>query len=132
MNAFQANGSVWRITKHMRWFAPTMKSIPIVWVMKVVDDVMKAFFGYLKQNEKDTKDSMARVASPALDDKGQRTIVHEILESNLSPKEKTFERVQDDIATVTGAGFETTGSVLRLIFYHVFSNAEILSRLRAE
>jgi cytochrome P450 len=30
------------------------------------------------------------------------------------------------------AGFETTASVLRLIFFHVFSNPEILGRLRAE
>jgi cytochrome P450 len=30
------------------------------------------------------------------------------------------------------AGFETTASVLRLVFFHVFSNPEILSRLRAE
>jgi cytochrome P450 len=34
--------------------------------------------------------------------------------------------------TVTGAGFETTANVLRLVFYHVFSNASILQRLRAE
>lgn len=30
------------------------------------------------------------------------------------------------------AGFETTGSVLRLIFLHVYSSPEILGRLRAE
>jgi cytochrome P450 len=34
--------------------------------------------------------------------------------------------------TVTGAGFETTANVLRLVFFHVFSNAAILQRLRAE
>jgi cytochrome P450 len=38
----------------------------------------------------------------------------------------------DDVATVTGAGFEPTASVLRLIFYHLFSNAEMLQRLRTE
>jgi hypothetical protein len=52
--------------------------------------------------------------------------VHEILESNLSAEEKTFERVHDDIATATSAGFNTTANILRLIFYHIFSNAEIL------
>lgn len=36
------------------------------------------------------------------------------------------------MATITGAGFETTASVLRLVFYYIFSNQEILRRLRAE
>lgn len=38
----------------------------------------------------------------------------------------------DDVATITGAGFETTASVMRLIIFHIFSDAEILERLRAE
>ncbi|KAE9363333.1 cytochrome P450 [Stipitochalara longipes BDJ] len=132
MNAFQANGSVWRITKHVRWYGPLMKSIPIDWVMKVVDDDMKAFFGYFKQNIQDTKDMLARASSSDSDDKGPRTIVNEIVESNLPAKEKAFERVQQDVATVTGAGFETTAGAFKMIIYHVYSNKDILSRLRAE
>jgi cytochrome P450 len=38
----------------------------------------------------------------------------------------------NDVATITGAGFETTAAVMRLTCYHVFSNADILQRLRAE
>jgi cytochrome P450 len=71
-------------------------------------------------------------ASSTQDDKGFRTIVHEIVGSNLPPAEKTFGRVVDDVMTVTGAGFETTANVLRLVFFHVFSNASILQHLRAE
>lgn len=67
-----------------------------------------------------------------MDDEEPRNIVHEILKSNLPPSHKTFARVFDNVITVTGAGFETTGSILRLIFYHVFSSSEILQRLRAE
>jgi cytochrome P450 len=58
--------------------------------------------------------------------------VHEIFDSNLPPEDKTVARVFSDVATVTGAGFETTASVLRLVTYHVFSNGAILRRLRAE
>lgn len=61
-----------------------------------------------------------------------RTIVHEIVDSNLPPAEKAFDRVFDEVATVTGAGFETIANALRLIFYHVFSNTDILQRLRVE
>lgn len=38
----------------------------------------------------------------------------------------------DEVATITGAGFETTASVMRLIVFHIFSDAQILERLRAE
>lgn len=69
--------------------------------------------------------STEQVASP-------RTIVHEIINSKLSPEEKTFPRVLDKVIIVTGAGFETTASVMRLICYHAFSNRTILQRLRAE
>lgn len=82
--------------------------------------------------EKDAKALMAAASSSTPDEKGPRTIVNGILESNLPPSEKTFTRVYDDVSTVGGAGFETTASVLRLIIFHVFSNPEIIQRLRDE
>ncbi|PVH91467.1 cytochrome P450, partial [Periconia macrospinosa] len=41
-------------------------------------------------------------------------------------------RIYQEVATVSAAGFETTASAMRLILYHVYSNAEILQRLRQE
>lgn len=47
-NVFQDSGYIWRVTKHVKWFGPTLKSIPIDWVMKTADDGTKGFFRYLK------------------------------------------------------------------------------------
>lgn len=58
--------------------------------------------------------------------------MHEIVRSNLPPEDKIAKRVFADVTTVTGAGFETTASVLRLVIYHIYSNPSILRRLRAE
>lgn len=80
----------------------------------------------------DTRTLMAAVSSATKDDTHPRTIVHEIMESKLPPSEKLHDRVFEDVSTVTGAGFETTASVLRLTSFHMFSNAEIRQRLRAE
>jgi cytochrome P450 len=135
-NVFQDSGHIWRVTKHLRFFGPTMKALPVDWVMKVADEGTKAFFAYLKQSTQDTEALMgaadASSAQSGAEKHGSPTIVHEILKSNLPPADKTFSRVFDDVATTTGAGFETTASVLRLTLYHVFSDADILSRLRAE
>lgn len=62
----------------------------------------------------------------------QNTLVYDIINSNLPPAEKTFDRIFEELATVSGAAFETTASTLRLIFFHVFSNKDILARLGAE
>lgn len=75
---------------------------------------------------------MKAVDKTDIDEKGPRTIVHEIMQSKLPPSEKKFVRVFEDVSTVTGAGFETVASALRLIFFNVYSNPEILRRVRAE
>jgi cytochrome P450 len=72
---------------------------------------------------------MAAVESGA---EGPNTIVHEIMRSKLPASEKKFVRVFEDVSTISGAGFETTASALRMIFFHVYTNPDILQRLRAE
>lgn len=59
-------------------------------------------------------------------------MIHAIVASDLPPSEKTHARVQEEVSTVSGAAFETTASALRLILFHVYTNPEILTRLRAE
>jgi cytochrome P450 len=78
----------------------------------------------------DTKNFMKAAVSP--DDDGPRTLVHEIMQSKLPPQEKTFERVFDEVSTTTGAGFETTATVIRNAVFHIYSDPKILQKLRAE
>lgn len=82
--------------------------------------------------EKDSEVLFAAASSSSSDEMGPRTIVNGILESDLPPLEKSFERICDEVTTVSGAGFETSASVLRLILFHVFTNSAILQRLRNE
>ncbi|KAK2604960.1 hypothetical protein N8I77_007848 [Diaporthe amygdali] len=130
--ASQGAGVFWRTTKHIRWFGPAVRAIPIDWAMKVADDGTKAFLRYLKQSEQDTRDTLAIVASPLPSNKVGDTLVHAIVCSDLPPPEKSFDRVFEEVATVTGAAFETTASALRLVLYHIYTNDEILGRLRKE
>lgn len=59
-------------------------------------------------------------------------MIYRAFHSNLLPIEKTFDRIFEEVATVTGGGFETTANTMRLILYHVYTNDEILQRLRKE
>ncbi|KAI1354453.1 trichodiene oxygenase [Xylaria sp. FL0043] len=132
LHSAQGAGPLWRLTKHTGYVFHILNSLPIDWAMKLSDDNMKTFFTHMKAAMKDTKDLIASVSSLTLDNKAQRTIVHEILDSKLPSRDKSFQRVFEEVTSVSGAGFETTGSALRLICFHVFSNTEVLRRLRTE
>lgn len=75
---------------------------------------------------------MTAITTSTPDDTSPRTIVHEIMESSLPASEKTLTRVFQDVTTMVAAGSETTASALRLIVFSVFSDSNILQRLRAE
>ncbi|EAQ90370.1 hypothetical protein CHGG_02305 [Chaetomium globosum CBS 148.51] len=128
----QGAGVFWRTTKHVRWFGPTLRSIPIDWVMKTADEGTQQFLRYLQQSEADTKETLAAANSSDPKDNSQNTVIHEIVRSKLPPSDKTFERIFEEIATLTGAAFETTANALRLILFNVYSNPDILRRVRAE
>jgi cytochrome P450 len=130
--ASAGGGQIWRLGKHVRWVAPILKMIPIPWLVKHAGKDMKIFFKHLLETQEDTKALMAEVTSPTRDEKSPRTIVHEIMESKLPNSERAFERVYEDVSTITGAGFETTASALRLMIYHLFTSPQILQRLRDE
>ncbi|KAI1325095.1 trichodiene oxygenase [Xylariaceae sp. FL0255] len=131
-HAAEGAGRLWRLTKHIGFIFPIVNSIPIDWAMKISDDAMKTFFVHMKAAMNDTKDLMAAASSALSDSMSQQTIVHEIVRSKLPPRDKAFKRVFEDVASVSGAGFETVGAVLRLICFYVFDNSDILQKLRAE
>ncbi|KAJ4385468.1 hypothetical protein N0V93_009896 [Gnomoniopsis smithogilvyi] len=131
---FQGGGHVWRWTKHMPWFGPLMKSMPTSVIEKIGDKGTKDFFGYLKDTLQITQDLHTKLANAGADAEvePQRTIVHAITLSSLPSVEKTLPRLFDDVSTVTGAAFETTAATLRLILFYVYSNTDILTKLRNE
>src|SRR5262245_677776 len=80
-----------------------------------------------------TKDIMSSISTGSCDPDAPRTIIHDILLSpSLPSEEKTFERVYDEMGALTGAAFETTAHVMRIVLYYVYADATILSRLRSE
>jgi cytochrome P450 len=80
-----------------------------------------------------TNDIMLSISSGSKDPEARRTVVHHILSSpGLPAEEKTFERVYDEMGALTGAAFETTAHVMRIVLYYVYTDSTILTRLRAE
>ncbi|KAI0899294.1 cytochrome P450 [Annulohypoxylon nitens] len=122
IHAAQGAGPLWRITKHVGYVFHILNAIPLDWAMKISDDEMKTFFSHMKLPE---SHETQWISWPP-------RLLHEILESKLPTHDKSFQRVFEDVTSLSGAGCETIGNTLRLIIFHVFSNPEILQRLRAE
>jgi len=61
-----------------------------------------------------------------------RTIFHEILESDTSDAEKSTPRLIDEAMVLTIAGTDTTASTLSALTFHILNDQSIFDRLRAE
>ncbi|KAI4601987.1 hypothetical protein KJ359_010853 [Pestalotiopsis sp. 9143b] len=130
--ASQGAGVFWRTTKHVRWFGPTMRAMPINWAMKIADDGTKSFLRYIQNSERDARETLDAAESPVPDSQARNSMIHEMVHSALPSSEKTFDHIFEEVATVTSAGFETTANVLRLVLFHIYANDDILRRLRKE
>lgn len=61
-----------------------------------------------------------------------RTIIHELLESNLPPEEKTHARLWQELQVIIGAGADTTANTLAVVHFHILNSPEVRKKLRAE
>lgn len=63
--------------------------------------------------------------------KSQPTVFHELLKSNLPPRERTHSRLWQEGQTVVGAGAELPNALV-VTTYHMLANPEKLTKLKTE
>ena len=61
-----------------------------------------------------------------------RTIIHELLESDLPPAEKTHARLWQEGQIVIGAGADTTANTLAVTHFYILNNSKIRRKLEKE
>ncbi|KAI0425845.1 trichodiene oxygenase [Xylaria sp. FL1042] len=130
----QGAGKVWRLNKHLRWYGHLLKAMPLRFLSMIAGDTLRIFLLRLHEQYRDTEYQVNLATSSVTKDNHMtsRTIVNDILDSKLAPSEKSVKRIYEDVSTICNAAFETTASVLRSILFHVYSDPDILERLRAE
>ncbi|KAI1113889.1 cytochrome P450 [Nemania sp. NC0429] len=81
-----------------------------------------------QQNSEDTE---KLVAAKGRLERAPSNIVYEIINSNLPASDKTTNRIFDEVAVITGAGYETTAGALRTAIYHLpYLKAVLMEGLR--
>lgn len=62
----------------------------------------------------------------------EKTIFHQILNSDLDPRERTSTRLIEEARTLIGAGTVTTAHTLTVASFHLLDNPEVLQKLLTE
>jgi hypothetical protein len=62
----------------------------------------------------------------------EKTIFHEVLESDIPDEEKSFERLWQEAQVTIGAGADTTGNAFTVTHFHLLDNPDILKKLQDE
>jgi cytochrome P450 len=82
---------------------------------------------------------MAKQIQDLIDDRNQGykdashpTVFKELLDSDLSPKDKNLHRLKDEGVTLVGAGQETVKAALQVGTYYLLRSPEIFYKLRDE
>ncbi|MCJ1447230.1 MAG: hypothetical protein MMC23_007741 [Stictis urceolatum] len=124
-NMLQSSGGMWRTTKHVRFLGPLMKAMPLSLLDKMGDPADSKSQTQSLVSEYHAGSYPAPSSSP--------TLVHSILQNpGLPEAEKSLNRVNEEIETITGAGLETTAQTLRLIVFYLYRDPAALQRLRSE
>ena len=61
-----------------------------------------------------------------------KTVLSNLIDSDLPIQEKSLIRLQQEAAGIVGAGIETTKSTLSLASFHILDNPAVLRRLQRE
>lgn len=61
-----------------------------------------------------------------------KTIIHALLESDLSPEDKQHSRIWQEAQVVIGAGADTTANTLNVTHFHILDNPHVLKKLQTE
>ncbi|CEJ93799.1 hypothetical protein VHEMI09367 [[Torrubiella] hemipterigena] len=130
----QGFGTVWRTCKHIPFLAQILKLLKPSFMVKITTDPgAKAFFGFVAGILNVIKEELnAGTDSGSESEKEQRTLIDHIVHSNLPASEKGAARINDELASISGAAFETTANALRCMLYYVYGDANILDQLREE
>ncbi|KAF1950205.1 cytochrome P450 [Byssothecium circinans] len=124
---FQKKGqSMFQWFKHFPLLWTILKSLPPSWLLKMAPDAKTAVEWEIT-NKRLAADILAGKETTK-----ESTAFHSLMSSSLSPPEKLFDRVWEEVSSLLGAGGETVSNALSTIIFHVLDNRNITLQLTKE
>jgi len=126
------------VLKQFPFLFPIIRAMPD-WLLGLLQPGMLLLLNFQRRIAKDIQQIIDEKATEKYQGKGvssengpQRTIFHELLESDLPEEEKSLERLWQEGQVVVGAGADTTANALTTMTYHILANPHVLTNLRNE
>ena len=116
--------------KHFLFLWVIIKAIPHSVLLRASPD-LKIRFDWEANNSKLAR-KIIDSYSPDTKVPDQPSVFYPLLEADLPPAERTFERLWDEARALLGAGVETMSNSLSVITFHILSNVDIRNRLQRE
>ncbi|KAL9097878.1 MAG: hypothetical protein Q9165_000204 [Trypethelium subeluteriae] len=121
------------MSKHFPWLAGVLRILP-KWVTDRITPSMASYASLkhdLFQKALEVREEY-QSACNGKPSRERRTILHELVYSDLPESEKSVQRLFDEGFVVVVAGAETSSRILMTLLYHVIINPKVHARLRTE
>lgn len=117
--------------KHFPFLWTVLRSIPHN-ALKWMSPGMTITLDWERGNQKLVKDIVDSYDPTEKPIGSHPTIFHELLSSDLPPREKSYERLWQEGSSLIGAGVETTSNTLNVTIFNLLQNRSQLDRLQKE
>jgi len=112
-------------------FLPGLMKLMPPWLVRLLSPAMLELVNYTKDQEMQVRSIKANRNREEMKDK-PRTIIHEMLDSNLPASEKFVGRLSQEAQTLVAAGSATTSFFLKSATYFILADPKFLHKLQAE
>ncbi|KAL1792259.1 hypothetical protein ACET3X_010010 [Alternaria dauci] len=126
------------VTRHAPWLHFIINALPRNWVAKRSLEYA-AMMDFRQMNIRRVQDVFARKEKAKHgsvnadgNSASQHTVFDDLVDSDLTPEERTLERLSQESQVIVGAGLDTTGNTLDAILFHLLDNPSTHAKLKAE
>ncbi|KAM0274967.1 hypothetical protein ACHAQH_007697 [Verticillium albo-atrum] len=117
--------------RHSPLFPKILLSLPESLMVKI-NPVMKDDVGWLEEMKRQVQRVESEGDSKRNGDDRAASLIHQLFQSDLPPRERHVNRLKDEANMVLSAGGETSALVLSRTVYHILGNPKVLRRLQGE
>lgn len=121
--ALEKTAPIMPLRRHIPYYRDLMKLPP--WLAGIISPQSASLMGFIG-------DLFGQIKKALDETTEQRTILHEIRESNLPDEEKTLPRILDEAGVLVGAGTVTTARTLTIASFYLTKHQAVRERLLEE
>ncbi|PVH94286.1 cytochrome P450, partial [Periconia macrospinosa] len=123
-------GTMIALMTHFNWIVTIMRALPECIALKLGDKISAQV--KLRREGTNQIEDVRRQIDAKQESKGNRTIFHRLLQSELPEAEKATSRLAEEAVLLVGAGTHTTSWCLTVIAFHLLWNSALLRKLKDE